>query len=498
MSLRAALGAGRGTLLRQLITESGVLAVAGGVVGVLVGAAAIRAAFVFVPDHYAMGRVAQVRMDFAVLAFTLVTGLAVTLVAGLGPAVHAARSATAGSSRATTSRTTGRFREALVVAEIALALVLLIGTVLLIRTFLVLRPASPGFDPDDRLVASVTLPENTERSDAERVEFARRLKAALQTGAPGARGALASEVPLSGLIARVQATDVDGEPLAEGRTRAIDVVSATPGYFDVIGMRLARGRALLETDLPGSMPVAVMNESAALRFWPDEEPIGRRIGMLLYGRTVSLTVVGIVQDTRSNGGHTRTSPTAFVSFWQIPRDRFHLVLHQPDGAFPAEDAIRNIVATVDPLVPVRDIQPMRRMVARAVAEPRYHMILMTSFGGLALLLATVGCYGMLSYTVAQRTREIGVRVALGAPRGRIVRDVVSRAAALIAIGIAAGAALASALARVLGSTLYGVTPTDPVSYGIAAAAIALVSLLAAYLPARRAAAVPPITALAAE
>jgi putative ABC transport system permease protein len=264
-------------------------------------------------------------------------------------------------------------------------------------------------------------------------------------------------------------------------------------------MQLTRGRGLAAMAAAGSSPVAVVNESAARRFWPDADPIGRQFTFDIGpDRRVAFTVIGIAADTRSSGINTRSFATAFVSFWQLPWPAFEIVVHQSRAGMLTAEDVRRVVASIDAGVPVGSVRMMEQLTARAVAEPRYHMILMMVFGGLAVVLAMVGCYGVLSYSVAQRTREIGVRVALGATRGVIVRSVVMRGAMLVLLGLMIGTALAFALTRVLESSLYEVTPTDPAAFALAAAGLAAVSLIATYLPARRAAAVQPAEALRAE
>lgn len=501
LAVRHALGASRAILLRQMLTESAVLALAGALAGWLVAIGGLHAVLALVPEFYGMGRLASVRMDASVLTFTLVVGFATTLLVGLTPAVNTARDArrmAAGFTRASATRGVRRSREILMAGEVALALVLLIGTLLLIRTFAVLRPASPGFEAADRMVTRLRLPAEPPQDEVAQANFARRLLREVQAAAPAARVAIATDVPLSGFIMNFPIEAVDGAPIAEGQRDNLDLVAATPNYFDVLGIRMVRGRGVADSDLPGAARVAVINESAATMWWPDADPIGRRIRLDDRQETREFTVIGIAANTRSSGINTNSRPTAFVSFWQVPEDGFELVVHQPSGAILTGDAIRQIVASIDPGLPVGSIRMMDQIAARAVAEPRYTMILMTVFGALAVVLALVGCYGVLSYTVAQRTREIGVRVALGATRATIVRSVVLRGALLVGAGLATGTAAALALTRTLESSLYGVTPTDTASFAGAAAGLALVSLAAAYLPARRAADTPPVEALRAE
>jgi putative ABC transport system permease protein len=505
MAVRVSLGASQATLLRQLLTESTVLALAGGAVGWMLAMIGLRAVLAVVPTSYAWGRITTVHMDQTVHAYTFLVALIATLLAGLAPAISAAQraaSATAVGARASATRGARRAREVLMTAEIALTLVLLIGTLLLIRTFLVLRPASPGFELRDRMVASVRLPEGDGRDDVAIAEFARRLLEELRVAAPGARVAIATDVPMSGSILNFRVVNVDGvAPTPAPGTRAsVDIVSATPNYFEILGMRMVRGRILSEPDneshvWPGPPVAAVLNESAARRFWGKAEAIGRRFVLGMGQRQVELVVVGIAADTRGSGNNTNARATAFVSFWQLPWAGFEVVVHQPGAVSVTDETVRNIIASLDPRVPVGTVTTLQQITSRAVAEPRYHMTLMTVFAALALILALVGCYGVLGYSVAQRTREIGVRVALGASRGAIIRGVVAHGALLIAIGLAIGTVLALAATRLLEGSLYGVTPTDPVTFMAAGAGLALVALIAAYLPARKAAAVQPIQAL---
>jgi hypothetical protein len=280
-------------------------------------------------------------------------------------------------------------------------------------------------------------------------------------------------------------------------------------------MRVLGGRDLQDTDVAGAPGVVVLNQSAARRLWPDlENPLGRRLTLDLYGAalprpataegaappappTVELVVVGIVADVRSSGVHTRPRPTAFVSYWQIPWPALHVVVHAPGGGVTA-DRMKRAVAAIDPSVPVGDVTTLEAVVGRAVAQPRYEATLLTIFGALAGILAVVGCYGVMAHSVAQRTREIGVRMALGATRHAVAGAVLARGARMVGVGLGAGLLLAVGLTRVLERSLYGVSPTDPATFVGATAVLALVSLLATWLPARRAAAVEPVRTLKEE
>jgi putative ABC transport system permease protein len=358
MAVRTALGAGRATILRQLLVESAVLAGAGAIVGWFLATAGLHAILALVPETYAFGRITDVRMDRVVLGFTFVVACITTMLAGLAPALHGSKQvsrAAAGFGRSSATQRTQRMREALVVVEIGLALVLLIGALLLIRTFLVLRPTSPGFAVDDRMAVSIRLPAAPERSDAAKVAFVRRLLDDVRTAAPTASAAVATDVPLSGLTMRFAVAEVDGRaagPLSLSRDQ-LDLVAATPDYFEVIGMRLVRGRGLRPVDLAGAEPVMVINESAAATFWPGVEPIGRRIALEVgNGGRVEFSVIGVVADARSTGNHTHAWASGFVSFWQLPWDGFELVVHQPREAALTGDDMRSIVASIDASVPV--------------------------------------------------------------------------------------------------------------------------------------------------
>ena len=505
MAVRASLGAGKATLLRQLLTETTVLAIAGGLAGWILATIGLRLALRIAPEFYEFRRLDSVRLDHGVLAFSFAVAWISTMLAGLAPALRTANDAAraaAGWTRASAPRGARRAREALMAAEIALALVLLIGTLLLVRTFLVLRPASPGFEARHRMVTSVGR-RATPADDAANVAFVRRLLEEVRAAAPSARVAVATDVPLSRSILNFRVVAVDGEPIERTDPLTagpgnLDLVLATPGYLDLVGIPVIRGRALTDADRMGAPTALVISESTAQRYWSDANPIGRRITLNLREQMAEFTVAGVVGDTRSSGIHTRSRATAFASFWQVPWEGFELVVHQPRGLELAGDDVRRIIASVDPDVPVGATEMLDRIAARAVAGSRYDTMLMSLFAALAVTLALIGCYGVLAYSIAQRTREIGVRVALGASHRMIMRDVVLRGLAVVVIGLCVGVGLALALTRVLEGSLYGVTPTDPVTFATAVAGLFLVSLVAVWVPARRAVAIQPIEALRIE
>ncbi|HZD04168.1 MAG TPA: ADOP family duplicated permease, partial [Longimicrobiales bacterium] len=501
MAIRAALGAGRRTLAAQLLVESALLALAGAVLGLLLAWGLVHRVADLAPRYYFGRSVTEaVRIDVSVLAFTLGAATLTVLVAGLAPALAAARSTARGSSlvgRSTADPSSHRWREGLVAAQVALAFVLLVGTALMVRTWLVLRPAHPGFETADRLVAGLSLPDDPGANRS----FVQRLVRQIQLGTPGVRAAAVTDVPLSGMITTTRVLAVDGEalPEGEGRPLSVDLRSATPGYLDVVGMRMVTGRALLDSDGPDAPFALVVNESAARRLWPDlAGVVGRRVTLDLYEDTADFTVVGRVADARSTGATTRARPEVFASYDQVPWRRLHLVVHAPGSAGIDAGVLRRAVAELDPSIPVEDVTSLEAIASDSVARRRYQAALMAAFGLLALLLSAVGCYGVLAHAVGRRTREIGIRMALGARRGGIILRVVRRGAVPVAGGLAAGTALALAGTKVLESALYGVSRTDPTSFLAAALVLGAVSLVAAWLPARRAAAVDPVQSLAAE
>jgi putative ABC transport system permease protein len=306
-----------------------------------------------------------------------------------------------------------------------------------------------------------------------------------------------------------RATAVEGE-----RPSAVDFQSATPGYFDVMGMRVVRGRGLAETDAGGAPHVVVVNESAARVVWPEvESPVGRRLTLDPYGaglprpeeglspppagpQIIEFTVVGVVADVRSSGIHTRARSEVYVSYWQVPWPDLALVVHAPGGGsvggeVNGGEAMRSAARALAPQAPVDDVVAIEAVAGQAVAQPRYETTLMTIFGALAVLLAVIGCYGVMAHAVQQRTREIGIRMALGATRRTVANAVLGRGAGIVAVGVGVGTLLALAVTRVLESSLYGVSATDPATFALSAALLALVTLAATWLPARRAARVDP-------
>jgi putative ABC transport system permease protein len=520
VSVRSALGAGRAQLLRPAVVECALLALSGAAAGLAFAWACLEAAVAVAPASLLEGGIGLPRIGPPVLAFTFLTTLALAAGAAVVPAyAGGAQEREGGSARSTATLRDRRVRDALVAAQVAVALVLLTGTVLLVRTYSTLRPASPGFEVADRLVAPLTLPGRRQirdnlgppPEDPANAELVRRLIASIEASAPGASAAAVTAVPLSGLFttARVVAVDGHSVPAGDGRALEVDFHAATPGYLEQMGIRLLAGRSLAARDVAGAPNAIVVSESAARQLWPEAaDPVGRTLTLDPYGadrpkppdadrsppagpQILDFTVVGVAGDVRSSGAHTRSRPGAYVSFWQVPWPELHVVVHAPASArFTAED-VRAAVAALDPTVPVGAVTTVEALAGDAVARPRYEMTLMSVFALLAAALAVIGCYGVSAYSVSRRTREIGVRMALGATRRRVELQVLGRSAGTLTAGLLAGVLLANAFGRVLGGSLYGVSPNDPASLALATATLGAATLLAAWLPARRAGAVEP-------
>jgi putative ABC transport system permease protein len=524
LSVRSALGAARGVLLRQSLVESAVLALTGGTMGLLLAHGSVRVMLALAPPALQRSLVVGVRIDPLVLAFTFALTLSAAGLAGVVPALAGARAGSWSTrTRSTTSRRDRRIREALVAAEVAVALVMLIGTALLVRTYWTLRPASPGFELEDRLVAPLTLPGRVQIRDnlgpppeaPANAELIRRLVADIEQRAAGIRAAAVPWVPLSGSYTTVRVVDVDGRAITAADGSPLEVVfnSATPAYLDVMGIRVTQGRGLAGGDVAGAPHVIVLSVSAARFLWPEgQDPIGRRVTLDPYGadrprppdaaarppagpQILEFTVVGLVADIRASGEHTRPRPETYVSYWQVPWSQVHVVVHAPPAAGVTAADLRAAVAALDPTVPVGDVTTVEAIAGTSVAQTRYEMTLMGVFGALAAILAVIGCYGVMAYSVSQRTREIGVRMALGATRRSVTKDVLARGSAVLGVGLAIGLILAAVLTRVLEGSLYGVSATDPATFAAAVAILAAATLSATWLPARRAAAIEPALTL---
>ena len=497
LAVRAAIGATRGRLVRQMLTESVLLALAGGLVGLILAAWGLDALVSLMPAN--LTPPTEIRLDRWALLFTGVASLLVGVVFGLAPAwqaatadLHTGLKDTAG--RATSSGRTGRLRNALVVGEIALSLVLLVGAGLLLRTVANLVRTDPGFDR--RRVIAVELWLTGTRYDSTNAiaAFYDRLEERVRA-LPGVRSAAVIEAGIPLVLGGNMGVMVGGRGL--GAT--INYRTVTPGYFQTMGIPLKRGRAFAAGDVQTAEPVAMVSESFARRFL-DGDGLDRTLAL---GGRVERRVVGVVGDTKQFIGVPAT-PTVFISSAQTPAGLtrlfsswfpIHLVVRTEGDPAALKSMVASTIRATDPQVPLGRVRTMDEVLDGSVEFQRFLMLLLAAFAGLAVTLAAVGTYGVMSYLVAQSTREIGVRIALGALPRQVLGVVIGRGMLLAGIGVAAGLAGALALSRMLAQLLYGVKPTDALTLAGVSVLLLLVALAACVVPARRATRVDPMIAL---
>jgi len=501
LAIRAAIGAGRWRIARQLLTESLLLSAVGGALGLCLAIWAIGPLVSLAPPD--VPRLAETRIDPGVLLFTLVVSMLTGTLFGLAPALQASRSdpqaalkesshtASAGGARQ-------RLRSALFVSEVALAFVLVIGSGLLIRSLLLARSVPPGFRPDGVLALDVVLPDAKYPRERRHAFFAQAI--AELRGLPGVASASAVLCPPTvgqcwGSVYLV--SDRPAPAQAELPSGAFNV--AEPSYFRTMQIPLRKGRFFTDTDTGDSPPVVIINETMARRWWPNESPLGKRIKQGFPQDDVPFReIVGVVGDVRQHGLEGPIETEVFLPEAQNPEPAMTLVARTEPAPMSLAVAAAKAIHRVDPEQSVSRIQPMEEYLAESVAGRRSTTLLLGIFGALALVLAPVGIYGVVSYGVAQRTREIGIRTALGARPGDVLHLVLSQALRLAALGMAAGGAAALGLTRLLASLLFGVGPSDPLTFGGVTALLTAVVLLACVWPARRAMRVAPTVALRSE
>lgn len=503
LAVRAALGAGRGRLVRQLLTESICLALSGGVLGLALAVWGTRVLLAMAPSD--IPRMYNVRVDGWVLLFTLGTTALAALVFGSVPALHASGAQAVlhlrtGDRGSRTRPGSSRARNALVITEITLALMLLVGAGLLIRSFGRLRQVNPGFDAAHVSTFTVTLSPVKYATIEQQRAFAMTLLDQVHR-IPGVDSAAVTfGLPLSGASFQLSFA-VRGRPApppnAEPRAQ-VRIVS--PGYFATVGIRLVQGRAFAAADRPGSPRAMIISQETARRYFPGESPLGKHIefGWTREGEHLSGEIVGIVGDVRQHGLSADLTPHVYAAWDQWPLDEITVVMRsRGDPAVPLNTA-RTLVLSLDRDLPVYDAFTLESMVDRALGQPKFYVLLLSIFAALALVLAVVGIYGVIAYAVQQRSREIGIRIALGASTERVVGMVVRRGLTLAVIGVALGTAGAYAVTRVLQSLLFSVSARDPLTFAAVAALLGGVAVLASWIPARRAARVDPLTAMRAE
>ena len=498
-AVRAALGAGRARIVRQLLTESVLLALAGGAAGLLLALWGV--GLVESLGSRVTPLLSGVRVDVRVLGFTALVSVLAGLAFGLAPALQVSRpdlneALKAGGRSGGGAGAGGRLRSALVVAEVALALVLLAGAGLLVRSVVRLRAVDAGFDPSNLLTMNLTLPSARYRDGAAQAAFFERLGRQLES-LPGVEAAgFTSVLPFSGNFDG-RSLAVEDHPVPRGQEASVDLFISTPGYLRAMQIPLVEGRALDERDAKESPLVAVVSETAARRLWPGQTALGRRVKFPGSEKSPQpwRTVVGVVRDVKHYGLDRGDLMQLYLPEAQYPTSYMTLVVRSQGEPAALLGAVRREVAAADRELPVFGVATMESLLADSVALRRFSMLLLAAFACVAVALAGVGVYGVISYTVAQRTREIGVRVALGARPRDVLRLVLGRGLGLAGLGIALGLAGGLALTQALSSLLYGVGARDPLTFASVAALLGAVALLACLVPARRATKVDPMVAL---
>lgn len=498
LAIRTALGARQREIVGQLLTESALIAFAGAALGVALAALGLRALVAATPIHLIRAR--GVDLDPAVLAFTALLAIAATLLAGLVPALQLARPDLRAlpGTRGDAAPVRRGLRRALVMLQTAIAVVLVIGAVLLTRSFVALRAIDLGFDTDHRLTIRLALPVASYGEPSSVPAFYAQLIERIEA-LPGVRSAAAARIlPLTGTIGDWSIT-IEGQPRSPRENPNGDWQVITPGYFETMGMTLVAGRFPNDADHAGATPVAVVNETMARRYWPDGA-LGKRFHLGTLNQPW-LTIIGITRDVRHNAVVEEPRAEMYLLHSQYaahigaPSRGMTLVVHTSRDAAALTAAVRGGVRALDPTLPVSDVRTFDEIARTALAPQRFSAGLFALFAGIALLVATVGLYGVVSYMAARRTREMGIRMALGATRASVSRLVLGEGALTAGLGIIGGVAVALLLSRLIASQLYGVTPLDPLTFVTVPVLLILVALLAAYLPARRAASVSPAIAM---
>jgi len=514
MTVRLALGASRGRLLRQLLTESVVLAFVGGAIGVMLARGGLQALVALAGNS--VPRAAGISLDPWVLAFTVVVSLLTGLGFGLLPALRVSRSEMSealrdGARGSTESGKRGRVRSVLVGSEIALALMLLTGAGLAIRSFVALRAIDPGFDPHGVLSAEISLKGTAEAAPGSRLTFYTTALERVRQLPRVESASLINHVPIAGDIWGLQFI-VDGRPRPQpGDVPRAAYRSVFPGYFQTMRLPILRGRDVTEADRLGAPMVVVVNDFLARRYWPNEDAIGKRIALDPgTGQPQWMTVVGVVKNGVQADWASPASEEVFLPYLQ---DRQYL---ESDGGHVAymtlvarascptssrcnpaalAPAVRDVIGSLDRAVPVTGVQTMDDVVSGANARPRFTLVLLATFAAVALVLAAVGIYGVISYAVSRRTHEIGVRMALGATPRNVVRLIIGQGMRVVMAGVVAGLIGALLVTRLMTNVVYGVRVTDPLTYGAVALLLTVVALLASYIPARRATRIDPLTSM---
>jgi putative ABC transport system permease protein len=498
--IRGALGAGRWRLIRQLLTESVLVSLAGGAVAVVLAIWGTNLLVAFKPDN--LPRLSEIGVDGRVLGFTLGVSLLTGLLFGLLPAWTASRSGVGealkeGGRSSTAGGARQRLRSTFVVVELAVALVLLVGAGLLIKTFWKLRSVEPGFNPDHLITMRVELPDTRYKDVAPQTRFRTQILAGINS-LPGVQAAMISEIPLSGDSLNHDFLIENRPPIAPGDEPSLETRSIMGDYFKVMQIPLRSGRDFGPQDFDEKAPlVGIANDAMIKQYFQNEDPLGKRVRWARNPQVVWITIVGVVGDVKHFGLDLPEQPGLYSPYTQIaPWKRWMSIAArtQSDSAAMSQ-SIKQEIWKVDSQLPVTRVETMNEVAGESFAARRFNMSLLTLFAGLALVLAAIGIYGVMSYAVTQRTQEIGIRMALGARTVDVLKLIIRNGMTLVIIGIGLGLAGAFALTRLMVTLLFGVTPTDALTIGLVSLVLIAVAALACFIPARRATKVDPLVAL---
>jgi putative ABC transport system permease protein len=503
MAIRSALGASRVRVIRQLLTESVMLSLVGGGIGLLL--AVWWSDLLVALGKEDIPRAVHVGMDWRVLGFTLGVSVLTGLIFGLAPAFHSSKtelveSLKEGGRGTSEGARRNQVRNVLVVVELAIAVILLVGAGLLMQSLWRLQKVNSGLQPDNVLTFNVVLPEVKYNSDKQ-AQFFIDLKQRLES-TPGVQSASAIlPLPLSG-DRFVISFEIEGRPLPPKDHPSADFFAAGVGYFKTMGIPILKGRDFDDRDKHGATPVIIITDAFARQYFPNEDPVGKRIkpGIGTYENEDNplREVIGVVGDIRNRSLNTEPKPAYYVPQTQVPFSQLVAVVKTTGEPHSLISAATKQVAAMDQDIPLFSVKSMPEYLSSSVAAPRFSTTLLSIFAAVALVLTVVGLYGVMSYSVAQRTNEIGIRLALGAQSRDVLVMIVKQGGTLILLGLAIGLAGAFALTRLIASLLFGVTAKDPITFAAVAVLLAIVALLACYIPALRATKVDPINALRCE
>ena len=500
-AVRLALGAGVKRMVRQFVAEGFVLVLIASILGVALAFVGLKILLLFAPDS--VPRTEEIGVGLPVLAFTIAVAIVAVFLFGLAPLAQVSERNLANWIRGAGQRAIRgggqALRKGLVITEIALAVILVIGSGLMIRAFWKLQQVNSGFEPAGVVSFSLNLPA-AKYKDAERLQFVNALEQKLSTLPGVASASMASGLPP---LRRINANDTE----IEGYQQTPDSPAQNVDYWNVIGndyfktmkIRLLEGRTFdTQDDNPNAMAVVVVNQALAKRFWKGS-PIGRRVNPGFADPKVWFTIVGVVEDTKNTGMDKPAGPELYLQVRQVADQllgsNVSFVVRSSNNSTPLESSIRSVVRELDPSLPVYNLWSMNELVSKSMVQPRFLALLLGTFSGIALFLAAIGIYGVMAYSVAQRTQEIGVRMALGARPLHVLRLVIGQSLSMLLIGTVIGLAGAFALTRLMRTLLFEITATDPLTYVSVIGLLAVVGLLACYIPARRAAKVDPLVAL---